>query len=364
MYCSQCGKKLADGEVCACKQQARQPAPQQAPQTAMNVLKRTLSSGLFLAMVILFSVFVVFNVINAMTPTDYTDLIAELEIILEVDLSDFTDEFLAYAEPDPFASFLGALIGSAPYILISIGLWLLYISAKSKETATIHTKGLTLTKVGTIIQFSVLLFVIVVAVLVCIAVMVFVSSGNNGFAYGDYQYTLDDPNIVAVVCLFLMLILAGIAVFYVILLLKALKTIKSVKQVATTGLPDDKISMFLIVILYIEGVSSGISAIESLAFNGLGALSTLGLAVGTFFVAFTLNAYKREMKGLCGKINAGMASVYQASIQPQATPQAEEPLQPVQPQTITYISCEQCGQQYSSSLEKCPKCGASNFIQK
>lgn len=365
MYCSRCGKQLADGEVCACRQQIPRPVPQQpvmsqpapaqpvmshpapAQQTATGVLKKSLSSWVFLTVAILYSVILLFTFLIPLT-TDYNALLSELEYGLGVDLGGFISG-IDMNDPAIRASIAGSTVSSCILPgLICAGLWMLYTGARSKETVGVKSGGFIMLKVVTIINFVGMCVVFVIAALATFVVMS-LASANSGFTAGGYLYTFDDPEVIIAVCLLLLVVLAMAAALMIVMYLKGLKTLNGAMKVASTGMPNNKASMFLVVMLYIAAGGGLLSGLQVVAQDGLAALLTLCQAAYCFFAAFGLMKYRSEMKKVCS------SSKGHVWVEPESQPQ---------PYTIAYISCEQCGQQYSSELDKCPKCGASNFTQR
>ncbi len=348
MYCSQCGKQLADGEVCACRQQTQRSMPQQpapAQQTATGVLKKALSSWVFLTVAILYSVILLFTFIIPLM-TDYNTILSGLEYGLGVDLSEVISA-IDMNDPTFRASIAGSTLGSCILPgLICTGLWMLYAGAKSKETVGVKTGGFIMLKVVTIINFIGMCVIFAIAVFAVWVVML-LASANSGFEAGGYRYTFDDPEAIIVVCILLLAVLAVVVALEIIMYLKGLKTLNGAIKVANTGMPNNKASMFLVVMLYIAAGGSLLNGLQFFALNGLSALVMLCQAAYCFFAAFGLMKYRSEMKKLCGQGNVGV----ELDAQPQ-------------PYTITYISCEQCAQQYCAELDKCPKCGAPNSSQK
>lgn len=367
MYCSQCGKQLADGEVCSCRQQAVQQTPvgSVTPELrdAAAVLKKWLSSWVVLTVAILYSALVLFTFINALVPVDYTAVLEEMESMLGIDLGDILSEAELGAEISGFNTVSNAISSCALPGLLCAGLWMLYAGARKKDAKSVSTGGFTMLKVVTIINFIGLCMVLALVLIVAF-VVILLASVNNGFQTGDYLYTFDEPELVIMVCLLLMFIVIGVAVLEVIMFLKGLKTLNGAKEVATTGKPNNKASKFLMVMLYIAAGSGIVSNLTSLFTTPLVALQGLCQAAYCFFAAFALMQYRKEMNALyeCRDICVQAAPATSATAG-QARPTVQVEKQP-QPYTVTYISCELCGQQYASNLEKCPKCGASDSSQK
>lgn len=382
MFCSRCGKPLAEGQSCTCQQM------QQVPAVAL--LKNTLSSGLFLAVVILFTVTVIFSFVNAMGATDTERVVADLEAafyeyesMYGVDMSgmmegmqDAAELMIAWQPIGIFAS----LVGLIPTVLICIGLWLLYATGKS-QNGFMRTGGLTVIKVATLISLVLYCAAMVFLILICILVVALVPSmvaeSPDVSAADADMITSIVVMIFAIILIMVAAILAMMVVYYV----KILKTLKAVKFTMVTGQPNDKVSMFLIVILFIGGVSSALSGLTAVLVSPIAGLSTLCTAALYCIAGVVLSGYRSKMKTLGYTTRQPVYQqpvyqqpVYQQTWQPPQQPvyqqPQQQPQQPVyqqptyqaqqRPYTVNYVTCENCGQLYPGVSTTCPKCGTQN----
>lgn len=398
MFCTKCGRQLADGEVCSCQQGQQQSNNTQygyqngrATTPALALLKKTLSSGLFLALAILYSVVVLFTFINALRPVDITETVYQLETALDININELLYDMGLELDTTQTSSFgMDTIISLIPSALICAGLWLLYANAKGKNGSTINPRGFTFERVSVIINMVLLCFVCVILVLIVAAVIMFASSGLS-LELGGYTYELENPEIIVGIMGFLLVFILALLALMIVYYVKALTTIKAVTFTMMTGQPNDKISQFLIVMLYITGGIGALSGLTSLFTDFLSGINSLCSAAFAIIAAYMLSDYKRKIKGLSYDNGAMQYQAYQ-SYQPQQQawqpsqqqtwqpqqqawqqPQSQQP-QPQQPQpqqqqpqqqsqTVTYTTCVQCGQQYPSSSAKCPKCGMQNGTQ-
>lgn len=339
MFCSQCGKKLADGEICTCRQQVQQ-VKQQGPG-AKDVLKKSLSSWLFLTIAILYSVMTLFSFITVLTPTDYTEIFDELDYYIGIEVEDVIDEW-DVDDSIIESGILGGKIGSFLLpALICPALWMLYLGARSKKTASVKTGGFTMLQAVTIINLVAFWLVILVAVFAVTGLFV-VASGDGEYILGDYIYTFDDADLIVTLCIILYCVLAAVLAFGFVLFYKELKTLSGAKNVAKTGAPNRSASMFLVVVLFLEAGACLVPGAIALSRDFLGAMIILSGATFYFLSAIGLMEYRTAMK----KVLQGGGRI----------PMPQQ----AQGYTINYLSCTQCGQQYSAGLDKCPKCGNSD----
>ena len=299
-FCPNCGQQLEDADVfcpnCGQNTEAVQehvqpepqftPAPQpqplyQAPQpapqfytppssneTGLNqpilALKRTATSAPFIIGTILFTVSAILSVIMSIvaSPSLY---------YLILDFLNAQGVNVSFVSLNTASSVVSAVISSIPTFLIILGLWLTVGAGGNKNNDRMSTAGLTIIKVIKIISL--------IGVCICFGIGIIagiiglIALGVNGGRYSG-------PGLVAAVICFLIFI--AVFVFVLIFYIKVLKTIGSAKKVASTGMPNNKASGFVAVILFIIGIS--------------GVLSALMLFFFTAFLGNALYDVSREIK--------------------------------------------------------------------
>lgn len=299
-YCTQCGKPNADeskfcyacGKPMAVAVPKPAPAPQPAPTPqpmsrpapalqpvpanakvtplAKGVLKEVLNSGLFFAATILFSVLTVLTLINSLFN----------QMALGDAFSDFASEFEMMNVGTTGSADLTNLIFLAPYGLICAGLWVLFAQGKKAETEPIGTVGIQLTKIGTIIHMS--------TGCGLLALIVILLSVYQFVAFVDASY----EEAALVIPLALMLV-AGVLALMIFTYIQGLKLLNDAKRVITSDITDFKVSLFFIVMCYVEaGVAVFMGMFSESFWDFL-----LGACQAAFLIliALCLTKYKKEL---------------------------------------------------------------------
>lgn len=357
MFCSKCGKPLENGAVCSCQQPA-------STTPALAVLKKALSSGLFLAVAILYTLVILFNLVYTMIPRDYTDMLEQYEGLYTEEEIQYVIDTFQYdigMDLEHMSTFnIGTLIGMIPSILVCIGLWMLYVNAKATDGRPMRTTGLTLFKTSTII--TLVCMCVLLGLLIVVFILVFALLGVAGESIAGAD-TMDAAAMSVVLAVFVvcLIVLVAVMIFLIFYYVKALKTFKAVKYTMLTGQPNDQVSMFLIVMMFIGAGFSALSGLTSLIMDPFSGLIVLADAVFICLGAYWLVDYRKQMKVLI--YNQQPNPVFAQPSYPQQPQQTyqQQIYQASQPSyTITYTTCENCGQQYPSGSTTCPKCGAVN----
>ena len=233
-----------------------QPAPQyyapQAGQTGLNpsilALKKAVSSAPSIIAAILFTLGTVLSLaLNMMSSAQLSSILSSaLYETMKINVS-------------TSSSYVEAILLSIPSFLIILGIWLTIGAAANKNNDRMSTGGLTLIKVIQIIFLVVTC--IVFAVLLIAAVILVATTGRIGSSYNS-----SSPFAAALVSF---LLLTGVFVFVLIFNIKVLKTIGSAKSVAATGMPNNKASGFVAVMLFICSVFGIIFSFLFMFISGL-----------------------------------------------------------------------------------------------
>lgn len=281
------------------------------------------------------------------------------------------------------ATFLGEIVTFIIYfimqILVALGMFLFYSACISKKE-TVSTAGLTIIKVIQIIElvFSTLgmvLLLVVAIILMAIPNVIgidnILSSLNSSYGYdifGDYLNTYS-TNFTVVWNIILIILIVVIIAFGVLLFLyfmKTLKTIKSVKMALSTGQPNNKASMYIVVINFIISVF-GIIGIVSDVFSFIAGtydaytfllttISNILTLITLVTIAIGIIVYRSKMKALMD----GGQSVPVAprpAVQPQAAPQPVVQPTPEQVTPSPKRFCTSCGAEADDDSAFCLKCG-------
>lgn len=277
MTCPNCGRTVPDGMQCSCMSSV-----QYSSNPAVNVLKREGASVRFLVLAILLSVSAVLSFFSTSTTSNY--FLEELYYRTDIGWNVY----------DAMSNVMGNVFAAIPAILMAIGLWMFYASCKNVSHGGVSTSGLTIIKVLMIISMVILCiagFIIVIAG--------FVMSFNSSYFFDDYSsYYSPFYGIGAGIIIGAIFIVAALLALMIVYITRIIKIINRVKRVAQTGMPNNEISMFAVVMFYIMAGFNVISAFGSLTdmyISPLGILSSL-VSAGTFVVgAVILMKYRKEM---------------------------------------------------------------------
>ncbi len=313
MICPKCGREIPDGTICPCSSGLLSSNP------TLQVIKSIGSSPLFLAAALLYTLSAVFSIISALNPGTATVEVQKLLYDMGMD-----PELLQYANAGT-PSVASVIVSSIVTLLVVLALWLLYATCRDRKTGNISTAGLTILKVITML--GVIGLCIVTLVLVVAGVILMISSTDDSSLYGSYGSGFA---IVGVV-FFVAAVMFVLMVFYQIAVYKALSRIKNA---ALTGVPNNRVSRFMIVMLWIVGIFGVIGGLVGLFSDPLSAVGTLCNAVFWIVAALLFQRLRQEMTML---MYPPVQPVYAQPVPPaqgyQAYSQSAAPQAPVQPAT-------------------------------
>ncbi len=289
-----------------------------------RALKEVGSSPVVLLAAIFMAVSILLGIVGqAVTADDPYEMLEDLFYEYDIDVP---DELFS---TDTGTAVVTAVISAVPNILIAIGVFVVFASAKSKTEPTLGTGGLTLINVMIAIGLGVicvLALLVIVIMLMGSAALSFIGGAVSSFEGSEYVGTA-----FAIVIAVFAVVFAFVISYYICLI----RTVGAIKKTAHTGVPEIRGSaMYITVLDFIFGSSTILGAISSvLGGNFIGALGNIfsGTAVILFGVA--LIKYRSRMKSVSA---AAPAAAYG---------------QP--PVTV----CSRCGAQYPANLPTCPRCG-------
>ncbi len=295
MFCSNCGIENTDGAA-FCKNCGTKigtvaapvyTAPVQAVKAplsshpVLNVVKKVASSPLFLVAIIAYSVQILAAIINSTTIGARLEmllynLLDEMGGMVPYEFYEFVD---AISRIGDIPYVLGTLIGLIPAILICVGLWITYASARSRLSSGMKTSGLTMIKVITIIQLiGSCIAVAIIEILLLLAVI--------GIAATEYA-----PGLAIAILVFLVLVVAATYTLQIIFSAKIIKSINTAKNTVATGVPSDKVSGFVAVWAFV----SAAGFLFSLFANFLSSAAAMTALICFGILIFK---YKSEMRAL------------------------------------------------------------------
>lgn len=277
---------------------------------AIQALRKLAVSPLFLFAVLLVTLSLVF--------TSY------LNIKNMIACFDVMDRYKGSAlESDLISSIIIAFVSVLLNLLMVIALWSIFASAANKNGERMRTGGLTFFQViyGITLALAALLLCFVIVLLVMLisskSYSSFFQDAVNELIYllerSGYAFPNMDVSLRTFLYIFLGVLLAGL-VLGLLFLIKLLKTLGTAKRVIRTGAPDDRVSVFVGVMILLGSVGGLISGIDALTipqdimqllgisrtaavFYGVNLLLS---AVSAAFFAITLFRFRSEMRRLGG----------------------------------------------------------------
>ncbi len=266
---------------------------------AISAYKKAARSPLFLIAVLLLALSIVFSIVNSFSSDipDYvsdsvSNALEEFGDDLKFDKSDMTEinDFIDNAGNYFLPS---AISTNIPSIIVLIALGLIVASAMSKNEGKTSTAGLTIIKVMSIIElvFAIIISVALTAVLAVSSVMMLKEKG--------------DVKSVGIAFTVITIIVFIISIFCIIFFAKKLKTINTAKKTVVTGIPSDKVSGFVGVIIFIIGALSAAGAVTMMInVSAISGLASLTSGASYVLFALTLFSYKSTMREvIAGKLH-------------------------------------------------------------
>ena len=179
------------------------------------------------------------------------------------------------------ASLGATLVGQCPAILIAVGLWLIYLAEAGKISTATKSTGFTLVKISTIISLAVSILGLVVAEILAIMITATAAKYDDSAIGGG------------IIIMLLLLVVMGLGI---LMNSKTLSTLGVMAKTAQTAQPSDKISIYVAVVSFLNGIGA---VIGMLGFGSVpSVLSSLCNAVACICFAVFLFQYRDKMRAL------------------------------------------------------------------
>ncbi|MCL2772401.1 MAG: zinc ribbon domain-containing protein [Oscillospiraceae bacterium] len=250
-----------------------------ASNPVIKLIRQIGASPLFLAAVILFSVTVLLKLINIFIPA--------------ADVSPNINHTIGGINS------FSAFVSSIGPVVICIGMWVQYAACKDVSTGHIKISGLSAIRVMNIINFVLYCILLALAFLGSLIILVSGSAIEStieeyaGDAGARFNFAGIATGIIGIG------LLIGVIIFGVFLILyyvKLLSTIKSIMTTASTGKPETKISMFVIVMNFILAVVSFVGL--SISHSPVTVISSIVNAAFMIVISVALASYRSKIKML------------------------------------------------------------------
>ncbi len=314
MICPRCGREIPDGTVCPCNYET----PVLSSNPAVNAIKTIGSSPLFLAAVILYTVSLVLSAVFIASGASNAVATVLTYMVNSGVIDPYTAyDIMEYASGYNYGASLWALI--LP-VLTCIGMWMFYATCRNRRNGNISTAGLTICKVIMIIG---LVCLIIGAACMLVLFVIFLVSGGVRYM-DDWGTVVAGMSALLAILLFICL---AVLVLMICFYGGIVKIINRIKGCAATGLPNNRISRYVTVLLYISGIFSCISGLIELFSSPLSGIATLAGAVCSILVAVALGRLRQQMEAL---LYPSVQPVYAS----QPVQQAYVPVQPAAPAPV------------------------------
>ena len=280
MICPKCGREIPDGTVCPCTYQS----PALSSNPAVNVIKTVGSSTIFLIMAILGTVGFVLTMISNVSDT--SGAIEQYIYELMYNYTGINPAYYASAtETAGISSVISLISGSAVSALTVVALWIHYATCKNQKNGNISTAALTIWKVFTWIAIVGLIIACVGVAILVVAIAVM----------GSATMPSDEYGLLVGVVVFLMIFFGALVGLALACEIAKLRVINRAKTIAYNGIPDNRVSQFLIVMTWIGGISSALTGLSSLFLLPVIGIANLSSAAVSILTALCLTRYKKEM---------------------------------------------------------------------
>lgn len=311
MFCSHCGKPVAEGAAscpyCGAPLRPEEATPryarplQETPPPAyggaeppvLRLLRRMARSPYFLVPAAGYTCMAVFGLMDGLLRNSLTALNRYLSIA--VGNSYEMNRMLGYLYdlvPVVNSTSPGAvLISNLPAILIAAGIWMTFASAMDRSGAPIKTAGLTMIRVILIIK---LVLCALMTVLMLVLLAVFVST----------LWVYDDAGAAFVVFLALVVLVVGILALLLFYHVRLIVMVDGLRRTIRTGRPSGRIYVYVAVMSILGGVISLFSALSG---GVIYALSNLAGAVSGIGLGVFLFRCRDELRSLSAPAQTGSA---------------------------------------------------------
>ena len=288
MLCPKCGQYNPEGVACPCG------APLLSSNPAVNVLKTLGSSGRFLTMAILATAIPLCAILAA---SGMSNMLAQLLYLLWERSAMDTDTFYQLAGMIQGMGVMSAVWASVPSILAALGLWLFYASCRNRKTGNVSTAGLTILKVLAYI-FAIYVGICALFLVVCAIFVPFLVLSGAEVTYNGSPVEGSGAGVIVALVIFVFAVAAVVVGLTLAFFISAIRTINRLKAIATTGVPDNRLSRFFTGMLMVLGCLSGLGGLVNLFLNFFSGLGTLASAAMMILAALVLSRCRELMTAL------------------------------------------------------------------
>ena len=285
--CPVCGAENEENSE-VCTQCNHNMKIQGDPSPALALLGQRTGSWMFRLAVGLYTMMVVYNIASIVLNVSFIDnYIVGAEKTLEEILS------LQPGVLSPLAAAIGGMgafvvvLILLPEILQWLGMGMFLLSARSLKEPSRETGGLSLLQVSAVIEAVFYLAAVLLVFFIFFMGMFREAQAGqlklaNGVVYGS-----------------LLAVTASVGALVLAYEIKMIRTVQSIKNTMKTGLPDSRISLYVIVVNFIMSALVLMTAIMTVRYTGIeGFIASAAGTTVTLLVTFGLLLYRNRMKRL------------------------------------------------------------------
>ena len=278
MFCPKCDKESNDGvKFCtfcgsalpADQEANREPSDQTSSspieETALDVsfkpaelIKKLLLSRTFLVAIVAYSAYVLFSFLKSLASPF---LLPRFSYFSVYDI--FNNGFLSgisnITGSPVYASPIGTLIGLIPAILVVVGGWMLYASARKTQAELLNPMGLKIISITPIIFLVMIYFASVIFFLA--AFVASIMGLASAASFGDSSAATFGSGITF---LLLLSMVVAVAIFFIVYGTKCVSTVNALKIAVETNTVEGTISRIVVVMCFILCAINAYGAFSSI----------------------------------------------------------------------------------------------------
>ena len=282
MICPKCGHEISAGAPCP---YCGHTVKLYSSNPAVNVLKSVGASPKFLVATIAYSLMVVLSLFSMSSVVQGLN-----NVLVEV----FGARAEGLVQSISGFTVAGGVVGILLNVLIGLGMWITFVSCSNTKTGNVSTTGITICRTLLVINL------VCTCILTVFAVGFFAILGAGIVeAANELMENTGVPSVsagapIAVICGVLLVVIL-LVIFYEA---GAVKALTRIRKTARTGVADNRISRYFMVLTLLQGVFRCIYGVADLFSDPLDGIGQVLSGVAAFFVALCLFGYCKQMTPL------------------------------------------------------------------
>lgn len=278
MFCPNCGHQNNDNvNFCAkCGTAFTYESPVQVVSTSDKV-KSFIASPIVFVMCVVFSIALLLSIISGVTAAGSVG--AEINVNIPYEYrSQIPDGF--YDAVD-IANDIMVFVSNVPSIILTIGMWLMYSSARS--SSVMNTTGLTMIRGISIFYL----------VMMCIVCGIFALCGLVIM----YAALISAFELMIGIAFIIIIIGCGLLALFIVFFAKLVVMLGRIRNTLITGVADDRISSFVAVMCFVLAGINFISSLQFILFDFLTFVSGIVTVASMIIFGVLIFSYRSMIKG-------------------------------------------------------------------